>query len=227
MSFWQQDVGFLTDVTLMLTGGIDRADLDVDAFSGDIGSLMAKTHGASLKDIQLGPILQEMTEIGLRHGVPLPASLTLMGKAMAQMQLATSELDPELDPFDVAGSFAMRSVVRGMGAKLDPKTMFFQAQKIKVRATKVVEALERLIGARPGAKLEVNFRAATLEQTIHTAGRRLALGVVAGAALLAAAITSTSERVASWVPFGLGAIGALFTLGLLVDLVRRNQRPWS
>jgi ubiquinone biosynthesis protein len=225
MSFWQQDVGFLTDVTLMLTGAIDRADLDVDAFSGDIGSLMAKTHGASLKDIQLGPILQEMTEIGLRHGVPLPASLTLMGKAMAQMQLATSELDPELDPFDVAGSFAMRSVVKGMGARLDPKTMFFQAQKIKVRATKVVEALERLIGARPGAKLEVNFRAATLEQTIHTAGRRLALGVVAGAALLGAAITSTSERVAAWVPVGIGAIGALFTLGLLVDLVRRNQRP--
>jgi predicted unusual protein kinase regulating ubiquinone biosynthesis (AarF/ABC1/UbiB family)/nucleotide-binding universal stress UspA family protein len=223
MSFWQEDVGFLTDITLMLTGAIDRADLDVDAFSGDIGNLMAKTHGASLKDIQLGPILQEMTEIGLRHGVPLPASLTLMGKAMAQMQLATSQLDPELDPFDVAGKFAMRSVLSGMGTKLDPKSLFFQGQKLKVRATKVIEALERLIGARPGAKLEVNFRAATLEQTIHTAGRRLALGVVAAAALLGTAIMSTSDRVAAWVPVGLGVIGAVFTLGLLLDLFRRRR----
>ena len=33
---------------------------------------MAKYRGASLKDIQLGPVLQEMTEISLRHGVPLP-----------------------------------------------------------------------------------------------------------------------------------------------------------
>ena len=38
---------------------------------------------------------------------------------------------------------------------------------------RVVEAVERSIGARPGQKLEVNFRATTLEQTIRRAGRRL------------------------------------------------------
>ena len=113
MAFWQQDVGFLTDVTLMLAGAIDRSDLDTDAFSAEIGALMARYHGASLKDIQLGPVLQEMTEIALRHNVPLPASLTLTGKALAQMQLAAAQLDPELDPFDIAGRFLMRSVIAG------------------------------------------------------------------------------------------------------------------
>ncbi len=49
MAFWQQDVGFLTDVTLMLAGAIDRSDLDTQAFSGEIGELMAKYHGASLQ----------------------------------------------------------------------------------------------------------------------------------------------------------------------------------
>jgi hypothetical protein len=32
-----------------------------------------------------GVMLQEMSEITLRHGVPLPASLTLIGKALAQV----------------------------------------------------------------------------------------------------------------------------------------------
>ena len=41
---------------------------------------MAKYRTASLKDIQLGPILQEMTEISMRHDVPLPASLALTGE---------------------------------------------------------------------------------------------------------------------------------------------------
>ena len=50
---------------------------------------------------------------------------------------------------------------------------------------RVIEAVERLIGARPGQKLEVNFRAASLEKTIRRAGRRLALGLTAGAAILA------------------------------------------
>ncbi|MGZ5214254.1 MAG: AarF/UbiB family protein [Actinomycetota bacterium] len=223
MAFWQEDVGFLTDVSLMLSGAIDRSDLDVDAFSEEIGALMAKNRTASLKDIQLGPVLQEMTEISLRHSVPLPASLTLTGKALAQMQLAAAQLDPELDPFDVAGKFLMRSVFTGMGAKLDLKAVFYQAQKLKVRALRVIEAFERLIGARPGQKLEVNFRAATLETTIRRAGRRLALGLTAGAAILATSLSALSSRVAGWVPPTFGVLAGLLTLGLLIDLIRRRD----
>ena len=95
MAFWQEDVGVphrrLADARRRdrphrprrrrVPGGDRRAD----------GAL---PHG-DLADIQLGPILQEMTEISLRHGVPLPASLTLTGKALAQMQLATAALDPD------------------------------------------------------------------------------------------------------------------------------------
>ncbi len=223
MAFWQEDVGFLTDVSLMLSGAIDRSDLDVDAFSEEIGALMAKNRTASLKDIQLGPVLQEMTEISLRHNVPLPASLTLTGKALAQMQLAAAQLDPELDPFDVAGKFLMRSVFTGMGSKLDLKAVFYQTQKMKVRAMRVIEAVERLIGARPGQKLEVNFRATTLETTIRRAGRRLALGLTAGAAILASSLSALSTRVAGWVPAAFGVLAGLLTLGLIVDLIRRRD----
>jgi predicted unusual protein kinase regulating ubiquinone biosynthesis (AarF/ABC1/UbiB family) len=223
MAFWQQDVGFLTDVTLMLAGAIDRSDLDTQAFQDEIGELMAKYHGASLKDIQLGPVLQEMTEISLRHSVPLPASLTLTAKALAQMQLAAAQLDPTLDPFDVAGKFLMRTLITGMGAKLDPKTLFYQSQRLKVRFLRVVEAVERLIGARPGQKLEVNFRASNLEETIRRAGRRLALGLTAGAAVLASGLTAISERVPGWVPVTFGVAGGLLTLGMLFDIVRRRK----
>ncbi|HEY7400639.1 MAG TPA: AarF/UbiB family protein [Actinomycetota bacterium] len=223
MAFWQEDVGFLTDVTLMMTGAIDRSDLDVGAFQEEIGALMAKNRGASLSDMQLGPILQEMSEIALRHQVPLPASLTLTGKALAQVQLATADLDPTLDPFDVAGKFLMRQVLHGMGAKLDPKALFYQSQRLKVRFLRVVEAVERLIGARPGQKLEVNFRAGSLEDTIRRAGRRLALGLTAGAAILATSLTALSERVAGWVPVTFGAAAAVLTVALVADLVRRNR----
>jgi ubiquinone biosynthesis protein len=223
MAFWQQDVGFLTDVTLMLTGAINRTDLDVEAFQEELGSLMARNRGVSIKEIQLGPVLQEMTEIALRHDVALPASLTLTAKALAQMQLAAATLDPDVDPFDVAGKFLMRNLVRGMGAKLDPKTLFYQAQRFKVRFEKVVEAIERLIGARPGQKLEVNFRAASLETTIRRAGRRLAISLTAGAAILATALTAvSSDRVARWVPVAFGVISAGLLLALLVDLIRKR-----
>jgi predicted unusual protein kinase regulating ubiquinone biosynthesis (AarF/ABC1/UbiB family) len=196
----------------------------VDAFGEEIGGLMAKYRTASLSEIQLGPILQEMTEISVRHDVPLPASLTLTGKAMAQMQLATAELDPTLDPFDVAGKFLMRNVMSGMGAKLDPKTLFYQTQRLKVRALRVIEAIERLIGARPGQKLEVNFRATTLETTIRRAGRRLAIALTAGAAILGTALTALATRVPGWVPVSFGVLSALLMVGLIVDLARPGKQ---
>jgi ubiquinone biosynthesis protein len=158
----------------------------------------------------------------VRYGVPLPASLALTGKALAQMQLATAQLDPELDPFEVAGRFLMRNLLRGMGARIDPKAVFYQSQKFKVRAMRVIEAIERMIGARPGQKLEINFRAAPLEATVRRAGRHLALGLTAGAAILASGLTAMSVRVPGWVPITFGIVGALLTLGLLVDLFRER-----
>jgi ubiquinone biosynthesis protein len=222
MAFWQEDVGFLTDVTLMLANAIERSDLEVEKFESEIGGLMARYRTASLKDIQLGPILQDMTEISVRYGVPLPASLALTGKALAQMQLATAQLDPDLDPFDVAGKFLMRNLLRGMGARIDPKALFYQSQKLKVRAMRVIEAIERMIGARPGQKMEINFRAAPLESTVRRAGRQLALGLTAGAAILASGLTAMSLRVPGWVPITFGVVGGLLTLGLLLDLFRKR-----
>ena len=104
-----------------------------------------------------------------------------------------------------------------------PKQAPPPVQRLRVRASRVIEAVERLIGARPGQKLEVNFRAASLERTVRRAGRRLAIGLVAAAALLGTAITATSTRVDTWVPLTLGVVGLLFVVGLVVDLVRDRR----
>jgi ubiquinone biosynthesis protein len=222
MALWKEDAGFLTDVTLMMTDATDRSDLDVSKLQAEIGEVMAKYRTVALAEMQIGPILQEMSQIALRHRLPLPASLTLSAKALAQVQLATADLDPELDPFEVAGKFLVRSTLKSMKTTLDPKTIAYQSQKLKVRAIRAIEAVERLIGARPGQKLDVNFRASTLESTIRHAGRQLALGLTAGAAGLATGLTAMSARVVSWVPVTFGVIAGVLTVGLLIELVRRR-----
>jgi hypothetical protein len=67
----------------------------------------------------------------------------------------------------------------------------------------------------------VNFRAASLERTVRRAGRRLAIGLVAAASLLGSAITADATE--AWLPISLGAIGLVFTIGLLMDLVRDRR----
>jgi ubiquinone biosynthesis protein len=222
MAFWQQDVTLLTDLTLSLAGSQDRTDIDIAGFREALGQLVAKQAGASLKDLQLGPILQEMTEISVRYDVPIPASLALTGKALAQMQLATAELDPDLDPFDVAGSFLMRSLMSRVRESLDPKKLFYEGQKFRLRLVNLIESIERLTGARPGPNLQVNFGAERLEDTIRRTGRRLALGITAGAAILGTATTANSASTPEWLPITMGVLGGGLTITLIGDLFRHH-----
>ena len=219
LAFSQRDVAFLTDVSLSLAGAGNRADVDVEGFREALGLLMARYQGLSLKDMQMGPILQEMTEISLRYEVPLPAALTLTGKAMAQMQLATAELDPDLDPFEVASSYLFNQVTANVRGRLDLQRLFYDAQKFKVRVTRLIESFERLTGARAGPKLQVGFRAERLEATVARTGRLLAFAIIAGAALLGAAMVASLGRMPVWVPISLAALGVAFVVMLLRDLV--------
>ncbi len=211
------------DVTLMLSGDADRSDLDVDSFRQELGALMAKYRNVSLREIQLGPILQEMTDIAIRHEVPLPASLTLTAKAMAQMRQTAAELDPDLDPFEVAGSFLMRTMTARMRETINPRWIFYEGQKLKVRVSRLVESLERLTGARPGPKLQVNFRAERMEDIVHRTGRHLALGTTASAALLGAARLAGSAKAPPAFPVALGALGSALAIRLLIDLTGRDK----
>ncbi len=222
LAFWQDDVPFLTDVLLMLGGEDHRSDLDLGAIQDELAALAGRYRQASLKEIELGPILQGITEIAARHDVRLPASLALTGKALAQMQLATAELDPTLDPFSVAGSYVFKSLASGLRGRADPQRLVYDARKLKLRLTRLADAFERLAGARPGPKLGVQIGGLEqLERTIRNAARRVSLAVVAGACIIGAAFTASAEQVDTWVPVTLGTVGGVVTAMLLVDLVRR------
>ena len=223
MAFWREDVDFLSDVVLMLAGEDDRADLDVDAFRAEVGGLMSRHRGVAVRELELGPILQDITELSIRHGVRLPASLALTGKALAQMQLAVGELDPTLDPLSVVGGFVMRGFMGRLRERLDPKWVYYEAQKMRTRLVRLVEAIERLAGARPGPRLQVQFKGTeNLEHQIRRAGRRVSLGLVSGGALVGAAVAALGTLPA-WVPGVLAGLGGVLALGLLVDVLRRGR----
>jgi ubiquinone biosynthesis protein len=224
MAFWRGDVGFLSDVVLMLAGEDQRADLDVEGFQAEVGALLDRTRGLSLKEMQLGPILQEITEMSIRHGVRLPASRARTGKALAQMQLATAELDPTLDPLSVVGDFMMKGFLGRFRDRVDPRWLFYEGQKFRTRLVRLMEAVERLAGARPGPKLQVQFRGMEgLEDTVRRTGRRLAVGMVAAASLAGSAFAAASVQAPDWMAPTMGIGGLTLTAGLLFDLFRRRR----
>jgi ubiquinone biosynthesis protein len=221
LAFARNDPKFLSEAILMLAGEERRADLDLDALERDFGAFIERFQIGSLHDIQIGPMLDGMIRIASRHGIRLPASLALSGKAFGQVQLAIAELDPSLDPFRVVGDFLGRNVRDGLLRQADPQRLFYEGQKLKLRLTRLVEAIERATGARPGPKLQVDFLgSAQIEGAIRRAGRRLALAAVSAAALVASATTAAAST-SAWIPIAFAAVGAILGGWLVLDLGRR------
>jgi ubiquinone biosynthesis protein len=222
LAFWRDDPSFLTEAILMLSG--DQGDeVDLAALEQDFAAFIQRFRGGTLSEIRIGPMLEGLIEIARRHGVRLPAALALSGKAFGQMQLAVAELDPELDPFSVVSSFLLRTVGERVRERAAPERLYYEGQKLKLRLTRIIEAIERATGARPGAKLQLEFRGAPeLEAAVLRVGRRLSLGAIAAAALVATAITASSSDVANWIPALIGAVAGSFVVWLAIDLVRRG-----
>ena len=110
LAFWRGDAAFLTELLVMLATDTPD-DVDLAALGAEVEVLVARYRHATLSQIELGPLLQDLMRVGARHRVRLPASLALVGKALAQVQLAAAELDPELDPLSLVGGFVGRSVL--------------------------------------------------------------------------------------------------------------------
>ena len=221
LAFARNDPKFLSEAILMLAGEERRTDLDLDALEREFAAFIERFHVGSLQDIQIGPMLEGMIRIASLHGIRLPASLALSGKAFGQVQLAIAELDPSLDPFRVVGDYLARNVRDRLRRQADPQRLFYEGQKVKLRLTRLVEAIERATGARPGPKLQVDFLgSAEIERAISRAGRRLALAAVAAASLVSCAATAATST-AGWIPIAFAAAGAILATWLVLDLSRR------
>ena len=224
LAFWREDTAFLSDAMLGLAAGRPPADFDEAAFQADLAGLLASYRHLPLSELRLGPLLQQLTEISVRHRIRLPSSLTLIGKAFGQMQLAAAELDPTLDPFAVAGHFYVRRLTGRMRTLANPQQLFYESQKIRARLSRLLEGLERATGVRGGGSgLQVDLRGVQeLTGAVGQAGRRIAVGLAAATAIVGTAITASAAHAAAWATVTFGTAAVLLTGGLLLDVVRRR-----
>ncbi|HEY7004337.1 MAG TPA: AarF/UbiB family protein [Gaiellaceae bacterium] len=222
LAFWREDPGFLTEAMLML-GDDDATGVDLPGLESEFAAFLQRFRSGTLGEIRLGAMLEGLIEIARRHGVRLPASLALSGKAFGQMQLAVAELDPELEPFSVVPRFLRRMLTDRLREEAHPVRLYYEAEKLRLRASRILEAIERATGARPGARLQVEFRGAPeIEAAVLRSGRRLALGATTAAGLVATGIAASSDRPSRWVSGALGTVAMGFAAWLGADLLRRG-----
>ena len=221
LAVWQGDAAFLSDLVLGFAPVERIGSVDVEAFERDLGELVDSVHGRALSEIEIGPLLQYVTEVSVQHRVPIPTALAMVGKAFAQVQVTVAELAPDLDLFDEARRFFVRDLGDRLTGHGDPARWLYGSKSSATASRPSSDSLVAMGGGRPGHRLEVGFTSERLEQTVNRAGRTLAVGFAGGCALLGAALAASApggpRRSARW----LGLAGLVLGLAAAAMSTRR------
>ena len=100
---------------------------DRTAYMRDVASLVARHANESVGDTPAGLVLYEMIGIGYREGLKLPAELTLLAKALFNLDAVTRALDPAFNPSETIRNYATNIANDRARRDLSPRRLFQMA----------------------------------------------------------------------------------------------------
>ncbi|GAA4403106.1 AarF/UbiB family protein [Ornithinibacter aureus] len=183
---------------------------DAAAFRDDVSHLVSEAVGSGA-DLEVGTVLVDLSRLSGVHGLRPPAEMSMIGKAMLNLDQATSHLDPTFAPAqcirdNVSEIFAssLRATPGGLlSAAIEAKDFTAQLPK---RANRILDAM-----AAGEFRLRVD---AIDEERLHLVlqriANRLTLGLIIAATLIGAALMMRVPS--SWTLLGYPGIAILFFL---------------
>jgi predicted unusual protein kinase regulating ubiquinone biosynthesis (AarF/ABC1/UbiB family) len=162
-------------------------DLNQHAFTQDISGLVSRYHDMSGGRLGLGSALLDLTRLAYENRVPVPTSMTLLGKTMLNLDGAISVLSPELDPVELIRNYMLDVMMKRVGDQLSPGRVFAWVLDMKHLFENAPRRTDAILGKLADDRLTMRLDVAHLDRTTETLSRaatRLAFGVLAGSLLI-------------------------------------------
>jgi predicted unusual protein kinase regulating ubiquinone biosynthesis (AarF/ABC1/UbiB family) len=163
-------------------------EYDAAAFRGEVAHLVSEAASAGAEQ-QAGTVLVELSRISGAHGLRPPAEMSMIGKALLNLDQATLHLDPDFDP--AAAIRSNLSELLASGLKVSPAGIMAAAIEAKEFTSLLPKRGNRILDALAEGEFTMRVRAIDEEQ-LHTVLQRVAnrvtLGIVIAATVLGAAL---------------------------------------
>jgi predicted unusual protein kinase regulating ubiquinone biosynthesis (AarF/ABC1/UbiB family) len=162
-------------------------DLNQHAFTQDISALVSRYHDMSGGRLGLGSALLDLTRLAYQNRVPVPTSMTLLGKTMLNLDGAISVLSPQLDPVELIRNYMLDVMMKRVGDQLSPGRVFAWVLDMKHLFENAPRRTDIILGKLADDRLTVRMDVEHLEDStraLSKAANRLAFGVLAGSLLI-------------------------------------------
>ncbi len=123
----------------MIQIGSPTDRFDRSGYTREISSLIAQNSNLSIADIQAGTVLYEMISLSFQHGLRMPAELTLLAKALFNLDAVSRSLDPAFSPIDAIRDYTSQLANERARRDLSPRRMF----QVAMETSDLMSALPR------------------------------------------------------------------------------------
>ena len=216
---------------LLLELGEYEEEPDFRLFEHQISDFMGKHLFKSLKDIDVGRLIQDFLDIATRNRVRVPPVIFLMIKAFAAVEGIARLLDPEFDMIGHAEPFVMRAKMsRYSPKKIAQDLIATLSDSIAVIQDLPREVLQLTRLARQN-KLSVSVEIRNLDSFLRThdqVSNRLSFAVIIGALIIGSALLLAFGTPPLFYGISLvGMIGfsvaAVFGIWLLLAILKKGM----
>lgn len=173
-------------------------DYDADAFRDDVTHLVSDAVSEG-PDLQAGRVLIELSRISGVHGLRPPPEMAMVGKALLNLDQATTHLDPDFEPAEAIRD-NLPHILRG-GLRTSPGNLVTAALDAKEFTSQLPRRANQILDNLAEGQLRVRVDAmdeARLHTVLQRLANRLTLGLVIAAAILGASLlmqVPTSTRI--------------------------------
>ena len=228
--------------------GSDAADLlaeigerterfDQDGYRSEVSRLVLEHRSATVGQISAGNVVAELTRAAAAHGLRPPPEMTMVGKALLNLDQAARILDPDIDVNATIRERTGDIVRRKLLDDVSPGNVLRAAMDAREFATQLPGRVNRVIDSLAEGELTLRVKAVDekeLLRGIQTLANRLTTGIVVAALIIGAAMVMRVETEAELfgypavaiVLFVLASVAGLWLVGtsLLRDLPPRRRR---
>jgi predicted unusual protein kinase regulating ubiquinone biosynthesis (AarF/ABC1/UbiB family) len=196
--------------------GFDRG-----SYVRTIASLVSRNYDRSVGEIKTGSLIYEIINLSYRSGLKLPAELTLLGKAMFNLDAVSRALDPTFNPVQAVRDFGNRIAAERAKRELSAGRLYQVATQasdlLTVLPRRIDVITNRLASGEFGLRVDAP-QLTILLQGLQKIANRILSGLVLCGLLIASAMLMPYRRYLGTIGFVIAAaVGIYMVITILVS----------
>jgi ubiquinone biosynthesis protein len=202
-------------------------DFDRPAYVRDVAALIAKHANQTVEETPAGVMLYEVITIAYRSGLKLPGELTLLAKALFNLDAVARALDPSFNPSQSIREYTAEIANKRAQRDLSPRRLFQMAAETSdlVRALphRIDMITQKLVADDFAVRVDTP-QLGSLLLGLEKVANRIFTGLVLGGLLVASGLLMAYQRSLGMIGFLLAGIIGLWMIATIFIQDRRSRK---